>query len=125
MAQETVIPVLYRDASNYKATGQIVLRGSITPEQVATLRAALDSDEYYNPVQLGHLHMGELEWPERFPATDDHSFQEMLLDEVVTGDVGSVPHYNTYTTDGGTVEEFVAQVSAIGRGSWECDPRFG
>lgn len=124
MAQETVIPVRYRDASNYKASGQIILQGSIAPAQVAALRAALDEGEYYNPVQLGHPHMGELEWPDRFPSDDDHSFQEMLIDELLTGEAGSVPHYGTYSVDGGTVDQFVAEVSGIGRNGWQCDPRF-
>jgi hypothetical protein len=125
MAHETVIPVLYRDAANYKATGQIVLIGTLTPDQIATLRSALDEGEYYNPMQLDHLHMGELKWPERFPGEDDHSFQEMLLDEIVTGDAGSVPHYNTYSVDGGPVDQFVAQVTSIGSNGWVADPRFG
>lgn len=46
----SIFGYLYRDASNYKAWGSLLLEeGSTTTAEVEALRATLDSDEFSSP----------------------------------------------------------------------------
>jgi hypothetical protein len=49
----TRIEYLYRDAGNYKQFGSVVLRGAITPQEIGTIKAGLESGEYFIPNQVG------------------------------------------------------------------------
>lgn len=79
----TVIPVLYRDAGNYKAHGCIVIRGGCSSEDLQSIRAALVDGLWFDPGEPGWRHLAE-DWP-RFPGPDDHPLHEMLLDEAAEG----------------------------------------
>ena len=76
----TEVPVMYRDASNYKAFGSVTFPGTLNAGQRDRLRAALDGGEYFIPEQLGLHHLG----PELmgFPGEDDHAFHELDLEDV-------------------------------------------
>ncbi len=48
-----VFEYLYRDASNYKAWGAILLSGIASQNDIAALRACLESGEYFVAEQVG------------------------------------------------------------------------
>jgi hypothetical protein len=49
----TKLNLLYRDASNYKDSKEVVLAGEITAEQIAVLGSKLDEGEYFIAEQVG------------------------------------------------------------------------
>lgn len=70
--QNTKIGYLYRDASNYKKWNEVIVKGSISPEQVDTIIECLDDELHFIPRQVG--------LPEdRFDeiTVDDHAWFEL------------------------------------------------
>lgn len=49
----TKISYLYRDASNYKAYNEVIIKGKISPEQINQIMECLDDGEYFIPCQIG------------------------------------------------------------------------
>lgn len=75
----TVLEYLYRDASNYKAWGAILLEGSCTPADETLLRTYLDSGEYFIPGKVGIDCLQPRIWSAGFPPnSDDHDFHEFI-----------------------------------------------
>lgn len=75
----TVFEYLYRDASNYKAWGAILLEGAFTPQDEAALRSQLDSGEYFIPGKVGIDALQPRIWSAGFPPNcDDHEFHEFV-----------------------------------------------
>ncbi len=112
----TLIPVLYRDAANYKAHGAISLTGMITDSQIATLRQCLRAGTYYVPAQLGLAHLADDTWYD-----DDDNWHEMLTDAITTSTEEREPAWDTQHF--GTVEDFITELTAIAAGpGW--DPNF-
>jgi hypothetical protein len=117
----TVIPVQYRDGSNYQAPGRIELAGAITPTQIAALRAALDEGTHYVPRQLGLSHLGASKWSS-FPGDDDHSWHEMELEdvEVLRADSPARLSFAGVVSDeNGTVADFVRCVERVAAAGWD------
>lgn len=104
----TKLNLLYRDASNYKASKEVVLAGEITAEQSAVLRSKLDGGEYFIAEQVGlptpsFEFRGKDDWPnddidhvfttltdfsEGLPEvesmlTDEEPTEEMNIDDLV------------------------------------------
>ncbi len=119
----TVLPVMYRDASNYKAYGDILLEGIITDAQIAVLRASLNQDTYYVPGQLGLDHLALDTWPGS-AYEDDHNWHELFLPEIRTVDQATSELIRERgTQEGGTVAEFVAKVQKAAADGW--NPNIG
>lgn len=72
----TRINYLYRDADNYKAHNECVVRGEITSEQKAVIISCLDEGEFFIPRLVG--------MPERkfdtYDPTSDHPWMELRED---------------------------------------------
>ena len=87
--KNTKMNYLYRDASNYKAHNEVIVRGEITAEQIARIIATLDGDLFI-PEQVGL----PIERPDSGLTVDDHCYCELcegdfeLVDEDATEDVG-------------------------------------
>lgn len=108
----TTVGYMYRDESNFKVDGRIVLSGQITPQQVDQLRTSLHQGEQFIPTQVGLPHLGSTaEWPS-FPSDDDHVWHEMNLDDIVTREV------MTCVQPVSSVEEFVAAMTTTA-GLWD------
>lgn len=122
-ASWTLIPVMYRDASNYKAYGDVLLQGSITDAQIAALRTSLKQETYYVPGQLGLEHLALQQWPgSRYE--DDDNWHEMMHDQIRTLDLGTVELVRQRgTQEAGTVAEFLAKVQDAAAAGW--DPGIG
>lgn len=120
----TCIPVMYRDGSNYKAYGHILLQGVLTGDQIATLRASLSEENFYVPGQLGLGHLAVEEWPGS-SYDDDHNWHEMFLEEISTGEQAAPldPTGAKGTQQAGTVVEFLAKVQGAAAAGW--DPSIG
>lgn len=99
----TVMEYLYRDASNYKVWGSILLEGAFTHQDEAALRSELDSGEYFIPSKVGIEDLQSQIWSAGFPPNaDDHEFHEFvelrpatdddLKDMTVWGSVGVLLH---------------------------------
>lgn len=74
-----VFEYLYRDASNYKAWGTILLSGVPSQSDVAALRACLESDVYFVAEQVGipavYKELWELSGGR---SSDDHALHEFV-----------------------------------------------
>lgn len=72
----TVLPYLYRDASNYKSHGVIYLDGVLSPVDVEMIESKCDDGDGFIPHDL---ELGIEELQDRltsFPSDDDHVFHE-------------------------------------------------
>lgn len=115
----TIIPTLYRDGTNCKASGQIRLTGPITPTQIAALRDALDEGLYYAPADIGHTHLGSHEWPHGFPRDGvDHCWHEMDIDNIDIVATEDLAESGDHIQHGGTPAQFITAVTAAAERGW-------
>ena len=105
--KNTKVTYLYRDASNYKTWNEVVLKGTITPEQVDTILSFCEGKESFIPEQIGWPLLRDWDVTE-----DDHCFGELNKD-------GFEPTDKEATVDM-TVEEAVEKFKAVNR-QWDCD----
>lgn len=119
----TFIPVLYCDASNFKAYGQVVLEGVITDAQIALLTSSLSHGSHYVPAQLGLQHLALDRWPGS-AYDDDHNWHEMFPDRIATVQQPLPPLTSeSGTQHAGTVTEFITRIQDVARTGW--DPNVG
>lgn len=123
----TVVPVMYRDAANYKTYGRLILGGVMTGSQIATVRERLDEGEYFVPEQLGMEHLGWSSGWGSFPCEDDHGWHEMDLEGIAV--VPACPRRvvgafaDAVSAEVTTVPQFVARVCAAAAAGWQpVDP---
>lgn len=122
----TVVPVMYRDAANYKRCARIILDGAITGSQIDEVRQGLDEGEFFVPEQLGMEHLGWSSGWSSYPCEDDHGWHEMNLSgiEVVPGHAGAF--IEGVGTDVATVTQFLARIAAVAAAGWRpTDPASG
>jgi len=82
-----VFEYLYRDASNYKAWGEILLSGVPSQNDIAVLRACLESDEYFVAEQVGIPALYKELWDlSGGPNSDDHALHEFVALRVASED---------------------------------------
>ena len=69
----------YRDASNYKAWGEVLLSGMPRDNEIAALRDCLVSGEYFVAEQVGIPPLYEELWElSGGPTEDDHALHELV-----------------------------------------------
>lgn len=110
----TILRLMYRDASNYKASQDVVVAGAITEAQIAAIAAKLQDGEFFIANQVGlptpsFQFCGKDGWP-----SDelDHVFTTL------TAFSDGKPAVEDFLTDlepteGMTVPELVARFEAI------------
>lgn len=77
--QFSVFEYLYRDASNYKAWGALLLLGAATDANTEAIRRHLELGEYFIPGLLGIPSLDvELHQYSGGPTEDDHFFHEFV-----------------------------------------------
>ena len=75
-----VFEYLYRDASNYKAWGAVLLSGTPTESEIAALRDRLESGEYFVAEQVDIPPLYEDLWElSGGPTEDDHALHELVV----------------------------------------------
>ncbi len=73
MVEFSVFDYCYRDASNYKAWGTLLLQGACSTSDIESVRKQLDSGEFFIAEQLGIPPLyGELWELSSGPTIDDH-----------------------------------------------------
>ena len=73
MNKFSVFSYLYRDASNYKAYGRLLLKGTATAADVESLRQHFESGEFFIAEQLGIAALYAELWAfSSGPISDDH-----------------------------------------------------
>ena len=81
MPKFSVFSYLYRDASNYKAYGQLLLKGTASVADVESLRQGFESGEFFIAEQLGIPALYAELWAfSSGPISDDHvwhTFEEL------------------------------------------------
>jgi len=110
----TLFEYMYRDASNYKAWGQLLLAGQSYPSDIAALRSTLDSGEYFVAEQVGVPALYEVLWKFTNGSTDDdHCFHEYVELRAATDDeITKLPVW-------GSVAKFVSTFTTVK--SWNCN----
>lgn len=117
---QTVIPVMHRDASNYKIHGNIVAIGAITDTDRERLRKSLNSGTYYLPLQLGLDFFGT-DWASYGTYDDDHPWHEMLVDEITVAEDGDDSWFGTdHVEHVGPIGAFVNKVAAAASVGWDA-----
>ena len=82
-----VLEYLYRDASNYKAFGVVLLSGVPSQNDISALRACLESGEYFVAEQVGIPAVYKELWDlSDGPTSDDHALHEFVALRVATDD---------------------------------------
>lgn len=92
-----VFEYLYRDASNYKAWGTILLSGVPSQTDLVVLRARLDSGEYFVAEQVGIPAVYKELWDlSGGPTSDDHALHEFVnLRQATTEETAALPLYGS------------------------------
>ena len=93
-----IFEYLYRDASNYKAWGKILLSGATTDNEITTLRGCLESGEYFVAEQVGIPAVYEELWKlSGGPTEDDHALHEFVgMWEATEEEIASMPLFGTW-----------------------------
>lgn len=110
MSKFSIIPVMYRDADNYKSNGSYHVEGEFTPEQKERLRATLHGGDRFLPGQIGGDHLGGNSFD--FDADADHPWHELDTSEIYVSDY---PEGDSF----GTPEDFVAQFEKAASDGWD------
>ncbi len=97
MAEYSIFDYMYRDASNYKSVGSLLLKGRVTEKKLATINASLSDDEFFIAEQVGIPPLYEELWKlSNGPTEDDHvwhtfnNLRKAHVDEIVGEPWGSV-----------------------------------
>jgi len=114
-----VFEYLYRDASNYKAWGKILLSGVPSQNDIATLRACLESDEYFVAEQVGLPAVYKELWDlSGGPTSDDHALHEFVaLRDASEDERESLPLY-------GDLSSFLKTFKTVSKWDYSLSPNF-
>ena len=97
MGNFTIVEYQYRDASNYKARGEIRLAGSLRKKDVVEIQ-----DMFFVPEEVGLQPLQPLLWGEQGePNEDDHDWHTIEQIRDATHDDMALPLY-------GTTDDFIA-----------------
>ena len=96
MAAFSVFSYLYRDASNYKAYGQLLLKGAASTADIEILRQRFDSGEFFIAEQLGIPALYAALWAfSSGPTADDHVWQTFEELRAATASDLTLPIFDT------------------------------
>lgn len=114
-----VFEYLYRDASNYKAWGKILLSDVPSQNDITILRAKLDSDTYFVAEQVGIPAVYKELWDlSDGPTGDDHALHEFVALRVATDD-----EINTLQLFG-DFSNFINTFKAVTKWNYSLSPNF-
>lgn len=100
---------LYRDASNYKAWGGVILMGDFMPIVLEKIRNRFESETLFIAKQIGmpDLRAELWRWSGGCPNDDDHEWHELWdVRGATNADIQKFPIW-------GTAEEFLKRLSAV------------
>ena len=107
MAEFSVFEYLYRDASNYKSWGTIILHGTATEADIQILKEKFESGTFFIAEQLGIPPLyAELWHFSNGPSIDDHVWHSFHTLRPATDEDVKEPVF-------ATVKSFMAKISAV------------
>lgn len=114
MKKFCVMEYLYRDAGNYKVFGEILLTGTISETDSATILGKLDSGEFFVAEQVGVPPLSESLWSLSGGMTEhDHALHEFIgFRDADDEDILSLSIW-------GSAKELVYRFHSIGS-QWDC-----
>ena len=110
-----IFEYLYRDASNFKAFGQLLLIGTIPEEYIDELRSYLEFDECFIAEQVNIPTLYSRLWKySNDPTLADHSYHEIsLLKSASDEDISSMPVW-------GNTEYLLDNFREAHQQLWDC-----
>lgn len=117
--ESCVFEYLYRDASNYKAWGEVLLSGIPSQNDMAALRACMESGEYFVAEQVGIPAVYKELWDlSGGPTSDDHALHEFVALRVATADeIKSLPLF-------GELSSLLKTFQAVTTWDYSLSPNF-
>lgn len=114
-----VFEYLYRDASNYKAWGEILLSGVPSQSDIAALKTCLESDVYFVAEQVGIPAVYKELWDlSGGRSSDDHA-----LHEFVALRVASVSERKTFPLFG-ELSSLLKTFQSVSKWDYSLSPNF-
>lgn len=108
----SVFEYLYRDAGNWKAWGQLLLEGASNDDDISSLRANLESGQFFIAEQLGVPTLFQaFQAQYGGPTQDDHPWHE--FDCVRPATQAEINHGSVW----GTMQSLIERVNSIE--AWE------
>jgi len=112
----SVFEYLYRDASNFKVWGEVVLRGRVADSDVTRLRQCLDAGEFFIAEQIGLPTLYEELWAfSGGPTSADHVWHTFHALRSAQIDEGAAQTFDT-------TENFIARFEAISKWNRQLSP---
>ena len=98
---------LYRDASNYKAFGGVILIGSIDEDYIVQLESSLEDNQFFiaEQINLPNLQSELFEYTNG-PIEDDHGYHEFFELRPSTND--DISNFNVWGSTGKFLDELIA-----------------
>ncbi|MBU0620503.1 MAG: hypothetical protein KJ795_01525 [Gammaproteobacteria bacterium] len=114
-----IFDYMYRDGSNYKAWGSLLLSGEPAHEDVAALKACLESDEYFVAEQVGIPPVYKELWAlSGGPTDDDHALHEFVALRAATEEEQkSMPLF-------GELSQLLKTFQAVNKWDYSLSPNF-
>lgn len=78
MAINSIFEYIYRDASNYKVDGLVIIDGAINERQISVIKACLDCGVFFIPEYVGIPSLREKLYVFGSPNEDDHQRHEYV-----------------------------------------------
>lgn len=118
MKKLSVFEYLYRDASNYKAWGTLVLLGATTASDLEVLKSKFESGEFFIAEQLGIPPLYAELWEfSNGPSIDDHVWHSFYALRPATEEDITDPVF-------GTVKNFILRISGVKKWKPELSPHW-
>lgn len=118
MSNFSVFEYLYRDASNYKVWGTLILRGSSTSSDLEVLKSNFDSGEFFIAEQLGIPPLYAELWEfSNGPSIDDHVWHSFHTLRLATEEDITEPIFDT-------VANLISKISAVKEWKQELSPHW-
>ncbi len=119
MKDFSVFEYFYRDASNYKAWGILLLQGSASHADLEDLRRHFESGDYFIAEQLGIPPLYAELWAfSSGPTADDHVWHTFSALQPATAQEMKAPVF-------GTLEYFLQRVKAVQVWDETLSPHWG
>jgi len=118
MEKFSVFEYLYRDASNYKAWGTLVLGGAAIASDLEVLKSKFESGEFFIAEQLGIPPLYAELWEfSNGPSIDDHVWHSFHALRVATDEDITEPVF-------GTVANLISKISEVKEWAPELSPHW-
>lgn len=113
-----VFEYIYRDASNYKAWGEILLLGIPSKNDIEILRTSLELGEYFVAEQIGIPTLYQELWEFGGPNQDDHALHEFVA--LRTASVDKINSLQLF----GKLSNFLKKFQAVTTWDYSLSPNF-